>query len=310
MSGSEAVLDIHADRAAGRPEREGQVILRDGTPMSYGDAGTGPVVLAVHGWAASRIFFDGLSGRLSDGFRFMAPDLRAHGTTPAGQLPLSIETLADDLADLIETLDLSKIVLVGWSMGAMVAWSMIDRHGADRIAGLVVEDMTPRILNDADWSLGMSSGMNASGSARAIDLMRADWSGYAATFAPRMFARDRRRDAPDMVAEATAELSRRNGDAMAEIWGSMAAQDMRAALSGITLPVLVAHGARSEAYGPETSRYLADTLPQADIETFARSGHAPHLEQPEEFAHAVQTFARRVQAGAIHQQNIEGSISS
>ena len=125
-----------------------------------------------------------------------------------------------------------------------------------------------------------------------------------------MFARKRRTGDPALVAEATAQLSRCNGAEMAHIWNSMTAQDMRPLLPSIHLPVLVAHGALSEVYGPETSRYLVDTLPNARDAQFKRSGHAPHLEQPEEFAQAVRQFASQIQAGATHQHDIEGSTQS
>jgi len=304
------VLDVRTDHVADRDDREGRLVLRDGTAMSYRRRGQGPVLLAVHGWAASAIFFDDLAERLCGRFTVIAPDLRGHGDTPVGDLPLSIGTLADDLDELVTQLDLSGILVLGWSMGAMVAWSMIARHGAARLAGMIVEDMTPRVLNDADWSLGMSSGIDAAVSARAEAMMRDDWSSYAATFAPRMFARERRLGDPTLVAEATAALGRCNGADMAQIWNSMAAQDMRPLLPSFDLPVLVAHGALSEAYGPETSRYLVETLPDARKTVFARSGHAPHLEQPEEFAQAIQQFAGALEAGTTHQQNTEGSISS
>lgn len=309
-SGSNSVLDVRTDKVADRGGREGQVVLRDGTPMVYRRHGEGPVILAVHGWAASSVFFEDLAGRLADSFCVVVPDLRAHGGTAAGDLPLDIETLADDLHELTVALDLDNVLLLGWSMGAMVAWSMIARHGAGRLAGLVVEDMTPRVLNDETWSLGISIGLDAAGSRRAVSMMQADWAAYAEAFAPRLFARDRRAADAALVAEAAAELRRCDGAAMADLWNSMTAQDMRPLLPSIHLPVLVAHGALSEVYGPETSRYLVETLPDARDAEFRRSGHAPHLEQPEEFAQAVTEFARRVQAGATHQHKFEGSRST
>jgi pimeloyl-[acyl-carrier protein] methyl ester esterase len=304
------VLDVRTDQVADRDDRGGEVILRDGTPMSYRRTGEGPVVLAVHGWAANSVFFEDLAERLAGEFGVVVPDLRAHGATAAGSLPLGIETLADDLHELVVALDLRDVVLLGWSMGAMVAWSMIARHGTRRLAGLVIEDMTPRVLNDEGWALGISIGLDAAASQRAVSMMQADWAGYAEAFAPRLFARERRTGDPALVADAMAELGRCDGAAMADIWNSMTAQDMRPVLSSINLPVLVAHGALSEVYGPETSRYLVDTLPDARDAEFPRSGHAPHLEQPEEFAQAVTEFARQVQAGTTHQHNIEGSTST
>lgn len=281
--------------------------LRDGTVMAYRDIGRGPGVLLVHGWAASGEFFDDIATRLADEFRVIIPDLRGHGDTPVGPGNASIPDLADDMDELVRTLGLAPVVALGWSMGATVLWSMIERHGHDRLAGMIIEDMSPRILNDASWTLGMSSGMDVEASVRATAAMRADWPAYAAAFAPRMFARDRAAREPQMVANALTLLTARNANAMADLWASMAQQDLRDILPGMAIPALIAFGERSDAYGPETSRYLVETLPAATAHGFAHSGHAPHLEQPEEFVDAVRLFARQALAQATSNDTIEGS---
>ena len=302
-----------ADAQPHRPHDAGRRIerltLRDGTVMAYRDVGQGPALLLVHGWAASGEFFDAIADRLSDEFRVLVPDLRGHGLTPTGPGPTSITDLADDMHEFLVALDLQRVVMLGWSMGATVMWSMIERHGHGRLACMVIEDMSPRILNDASWALGMSSGMDVEASGRATAAMRLDWPAYAAAFAPRMFARDRAAREPRIVADALTLLTARNADAMADLWVSMAQQDLRPTLPGMAIPALVAFGERSEAYGPETSRYLVETLPAAQAHGFAHSGHAPHLEQPEEFVDAVKSFARQTLAQATSKQIIEGSIS-
>jgi len=304
------VLNIRSDHPNGRDGVSKSLTLPDGTDMAYRDTGRGPVLLLVHGWAASGGFFDPVVQALSDGYRVIVPDLRAHGATPAGTGRLDIDTLADDLACLLETLDVDGVVALGWSMGAQVLWSLIARHGQGRLAGLVVEDMSPRILNDDDWSLGMASGMDTAGSQRARAAMRSNWPAYAAAFVRHIFARDRATSDPDLIQRVLAELRQCDAEAMAALWESMAGQDFRPALPAMRLPVLVTWGEASQAYDPATSRYLVDTLPNAQGKAFARSGHAPHLEQPEEFARAVGHFAGQVQAGVNHDNNIEGSFSS
>ena len=304
------MLNARSDKPAGRERVLETLTLPDGTDMAYRDAGAGPVLLLVHGWAASGGFFDPVIDLLKDDFRIIAPDLRAHGATPAGPGRLDIDTLADDLAHLLETLGLESVTALGWSMGAQVLWSLIARHRQGRLAGLVVEDMSPRILNDETWSLGMSSGMDTAASQRALAAMRSSWPAYAAAFVRHIFARDRAASDPDLIQRVLAELRQCDAEAMAALWESMAGQDFRPALPAMRLPVLVTWGEASQAYDPATSRYLVDTLPNAQGKAFAQSGHAPHLEQPEEFARTVGHFASQVQAGATHDNNIEGSFSS
>lgn len=287
------------------------VPLSDGTAMSVAVSGQGPDLIFVHGWSAHSGFFEEIQSRLADRFRVIVPDLRAHGSTPRGTAPLTIRQLADDLNDMTEALEVRGAVAIGWSMGAMVLWRLLAVHGASRFAGLVVEDMSPRILNDHAWSLGMSNGIDAATSQRACESMRNNWPAYADAFAPRMFARDSRHRLGEARERVVREFAAHDGDAMADLWTSMAAEDARPILPELKLPVRVIHGALSEAYSPETSRFLVETLPDAEVVSFARSGHAPHLEEPERFASAVAEFADRVQpAGAIkNPTSSEGSTS-
>lgn len=287
------------------------VPLCDGAAMSVAVSGQGPDLLFVHGWSAHAGFFEDIQHRLESRFRVIAPDLRAHGSTPRGTAPLTIGQLANDLNAVIEALDVHHAVAIGWSMGAMVLWRLLADRGAARFAGLVVEDMSPRILNDHAWALGMTNGIDAATSQRACDAMRANWAAYAEAFAPRMFARDSRHRLGEARERVVREFAAHDGDAMADLWTSMAAEDARSILPELKLPVRVIHGALSEAYSPETSRFLVETLPDAELVSFARSGHAPHLEEPERFASAVAEFADRVQpAGAVkNPTSSEGSTS-
>ena len=70
--------------------------------------------------------------------------------------------------------------------------------------------------------------------------------------------------------------------------------DARAALSSITVPTLVLSGAHDFGFPPETAAMLGLAIPDARLETFQQSGHFPHLEEAERFAHLVLEFTRRV----------------
>src|SRR3546814_15900921 len=75
---------------------------------------------------------------------------RAVGDAP------TIEQLAADVSGLAQSLDLQDAIGVGWSLGASVLWHVLTGPAAHRFAGSVVVDMTPRVMNDAPWRLGLS----------------------------------------------------------------------------------------------------------------------------------------------------------
>ena len=147
-------------------------------------------------------------------------------------------------------------------MGAAVAWSMLERHGLARIAGLVVVDMSPRPLNDAGWRLGLRDG---------LDLARSDRCGNGDAGrlaglhrAHRAFAVPARpaagRDARRLGAS---EVAGCDPSAMATMWRSLVAQDFRALVPQIACPTLLVYGVRSRALPPgRRSPGMADQSPR------------------------------------------------
>ncbi|WP_349371555.1 alpha/beta fold hydrolase [Salinarimonas sp.] len=254
--------------------------------MHLREAGSGPPLLLLHGWTCHGGFFDDLAARLSADARVIAPDLPGHGLTPRDAHPLTIEGAADACAALLAARGLRDVVVVGWSMGAAVAWSMIARHGTGRLKALVVEEMSPRVLNDATWRLGMRHGLDAAGNAIVLERMRARWEATAAAVIEGVFAEGIAPD-PALLAPFVRDVPRADPDAMAALWASLTAQDFRGLLPEIGIPVVVAYGEGSRLYAPEVARWQVERLPFGRLAPFARSGHAPHLEEAEAFAGMV-----------------------
>ncbi|HYD74136.1 MAG TPA: alpha/beta hydrolase, partial [Candidatus Binatia bacterium] len=229
--------------------------LRDGAGMAYADQGAGPVILLVHGWAANGGFFADLAQRLSARHRVLTPTLRGHPGSGAGSLPLTIDTLADDIVDFADALGLTSFTALGWSMGAMALWAAAPALGT-RLASLVVEDMGPCLINDPTWQHGVS-GYSAADVELTLDEISADWPAYVARFAPRMFAPAARDMRPELIAYATTEMQKADGEAMASYWRSMVAQDFRAAFARVPQRMLVIRGAESQVYPDGATAHIA-----------------------------------------------------
>lgn len=256
--------------------------------MPLREAGAGRPIVLLHGWACHGGFWQPQLDGLSDRFRVIAPDLPGHGSSQTVASPLSIAALSDALHGLIARLE--RPILVGWSMGATVAFDYLRRFGAGQLGGLVIEDMTPRVLNGEDWSLGLSGGFDATLNALMVAAMRRNWAGQMRLFPPRLFARGAVADA-GVLAWAGAALVANDPETMATLWESMAAQDYRADLPGFGLPALVVHGGASQLYAPDVASYLAAALPRSERVCFPHAGHTPHLEEPEAFNALLARFA-------------------
>lgn len=240
-----------------------------------------PIVL-LHGWSCHGGFFGPQLSRLAAETLLLAPDLPGHGRT-GGKVPLSIESAADEVAALLEQRQLDDVVLLGWSMGAHVALSLIDLHGSERIAALMVEDMTPKVLNDADWRLGTSDGTDAARNREVLASIEPYWTHYAPRIASRIFATGRQA-AHEVLDYATREIAAADPAMLKPMWASLTAQDFRGLLPRLTIPVHLAMGRHSALYGEEVAAWQMQALRHGSLHVFERSGHAPHMEEPGEFS--------------------------
>lgn len=273
-------------------------MLKDGAELAYADQGAGSPIVLVHGWAAHGGFFSDLAARLSATHRVLTPTLRAHPGSGRGGAPLTIETLGQDIAEFLAALDLRGVTALGWSMGAMALWSAWPAI-SPRIDALVVEEMSPRLINDGDWQFGLAVGYGEGDVADTLSEIKADWPVYVARFAPRMFAPGARASRPELVAWAAREMSRADPEAMASLWASMAAQDFRSALGSIEAPMLVIHGADSPVYPDGATEFVARAAPNGQAVVIPGAGHVPHLETPDAFFDHVIAFARATRRTAI-----------
>jgi non-heme chloroperoxidase len=126
----------------------GTITTSDGTQIFYKDWGEGQPVVFSHGWPLNADAWDDqLLLVASNGFRAIAHDRRAHGRSSQPWTGHELDTYADDLAQLIEQLDLRQVVLVGHSTGGGEVTRYLGRHGSARVAKVVLLGaITPLML--------------------------------------------------------------------------------------------------------------------------------------------------------------------
>jgi non-heme chloroperoxidase len=123
------------------------ITTRDGTEIYYKDWGDGPVVTFSHGWPLSSDAWDGQMFFLArNGFRVVAHDRRGHGRSSQSSCGNDMNGYADDLAEVIEALDLEVAMLVGHSTGGGEVARYIGRHGTTRVAKAVLLSAVPPIM--------------------------------------------------------------------------------------------------------------------------------------------------------------------
>lgn len=123
------------------------ITTRDGTQIYYKDWGKGPVVTFSHGWPLNSDAWDGQMLFLAQhGYRCVAVDRRGHGRSSQASGGNDMNGYADDLAAVIEALDLRDATLVGHSTGGGEVARYIGRHGTKRVAKAVLVAAVPPIM--------------------------------------------------------------------------------------------------------------------------------------------------------------------
>jgi pimeloyl-[acyl-carrier protein] methyl ester esterase len=252
------------------------------------EAGTGPPLLMIHGWA--------MSGRvwrfqepLADRWHLVMPDLPGHGYSPAMDdlASFTVPVLAQSLLELLDALQIDRLAVMGWSLGALVALRLTELLG-DRLTALVLVGGTARFCTADDYLHGLPHQ-----DVRGLGLrLRRDYGATLGDFFKRMFAADEldydqyqrivrevvlggRQPAPDVAQAGLLAL---------------AGEDVRSLLPTITAPALILHGMADSICPPGSARYLADNLPNVTLQLVPGVGHAPLLTRPEEFNTLVAEF--------------------
>jgi non-heme chloroperoxidase len=133
----------------------GRITTSDGTRIWYKDWGSGQPVVFSHGWPLNGDAWDDQAFLVaSNGFRAIAHDRRGHGRSSQPWDGNDLDTYADDLAALMDELNLRDAILVGHSTGGGEVTRYIGRHGTSRVAKAVLLDAIPPLMLKTDANPG------------------------------------------------------------------------------------------------------------------------------------------------------------
>lgn len=249
----------------------------------------------LHGWSLGKGAFGIQRRELSDRFRIVIPDMRGHGNSTDFAKGDGIDTLAGDLEQLLVHLDLDNAILVGWSMGALVAWEFAQGPQGGRVAGIVTIDMVPRVLNGDGWQHGLRSGTHLYDVDIDLSKMRDDWPAFTSAYVPKVFAEGKTEERRELIDKMVEFVRDNNVDSMAGLWTSLVRADFVDAVKTLDVPTLITYGKLSQIYTEEAAEWMDQHIPNSQRIGFADSGHAPHLEEPQRFNESLAGFADELQ---------------
>ncbi len=289
------VLLLAACRAAPLPPEarwpagtgfDANTLVVDGTPIRYIDAGAGPAVVLIHGFAASMYAWRHTIGPLAAaGYRVVAFDDRGFGFSARPATGYANADYVRLVVALLDSLHIPDAVLVGHSMGGEIAAEVTLAH-PERVRALALVDAAGLevhwafLLRAARWRMigSIASGVRSRGvTARVLRSMYADPAKVTEGDVDQYYA---------PVAEAD------YGQALKGVLREYRFDALRGRLSAIQVPTLLLWGTDDRLIPPAVGRHMAAELPRAAFVLVPRAGHAAPEEQPEAVNRLLLTFLR------------------
>lgn len=264
-------------------------LTSDNVKLYYEEYGEGKPVVLIHGWSCSHLYYKNQIDELSKKYKVAALDLRGHGLSEIPDYGLTISRFTKDVKEFIDYLKLDKPSLVGWSMGTTIIFDYIKQFGCDTVDKLCLIDMTPKIITDAEWKLGLYGQFTHKDNLDTLVALNADWNEFAKGFIPAIFAKTGCKD-KNLLDWAFNEAFKNSPHVMSRMWIDMSSQDQRDVLGSITAPTLITCGDESILYLKENSEYLNKMIPNSKLVSFPGCGHALHLEDPKKFNKELMDF--------------------
>lgn len=263
-----------------------QAFDHGGVRLHYADERQGrPVTLAfVNSLGTDFRIWDGVVERLPAAAGAIRHDKRGHGLSDAPAGPYTLDDHVGDLAALLDHLGVGRAVIVGVSVGGMIAQGYALAH-PDRVAGLVLCDTGACIGTAQMWNVRIAA-VTTGGLGSIADAILQRW-----------FSTPFRAHRQTELAVWRNLLVRTPDHGYAGTCAALRDADLRDLVGTIETPTLCVCGDEDGATPPELVRELAALIPDATYLEIEQAGHLPCIEQPAVLADAITTFLRENELG-------------
>jgi pimeloyl-ACP methyl ester carboxylesterase len=266
---------------------------KDGTRIFYNDWGRGRPVVLVHGWPLSSDMWEYQATALaSEGYRVIAYDRRGFGRSDQPWAGYDYDSLADDLAAVLDACRVEQATLVGFSMGGGEVARYMTRHQARHVARVAfVSSVTPFLVKTDD----NPNGVDRSVFDAMIEGLEKDRPAFLASFARKFYGDSLIKPAVSKeLLEWTASLAfQGSARATRACVRAFSETDFRADLAALTVPTLIVHGDADATVPIDVSaRVAAKLVPGATLAVYEGAPHGLFITAKEQLASDLATFAR------------------
>ena len=265
----------------------GFITTDDGTRLHYEILGAGEkTILFAHGYFDSGENFAAYSAELQKKYRVVVYDHRAHGSSDSPQDGYTMTRLAMDMKCLVDQLALGPVTAIGYSMGVHVIYRYIELYGVDDFEKVVLTVMSPKLLTDDDYHLGIGGHCPAEDVLDYIITINRSLKEYT--------LREYSEDLPEehkqaILANSERIVTHHAQGPMIRLLIAMFEHDFWPMLSKITCPALVIAG-ESDIYPTATQEEVSRRIPGSKLVILKDCGHLLLFERPEAYMQELAEF--------------------
>lgn len=262
-----------------------QRISIDGGTLAYADEGSGHAVVLIHGFPLDHTIWDAVTPHLAANARVLRPDLRGLGASSVSAGPYLMETLAADVAALLDAHSIERATIVGHSLGGFVALAFF-RMFRERVTGLglVASRASAETPELAAGREELAQKAESEGMAPIVERY------IPRLFGPSVYAGD-----PALVARTKGLIERADPRGAAALLRGMAMRvDSRDLLEEIDVPFILVAGDADQLGNLGEAKVTARTVPGGVFECLEGCGHLPMLEAPRRLCAVLDPFAGAV----------------
>jgi 3-oxoadipate enol-lactonase len=249
--------------------------------IAYRESGApdGPAIVFAHAMGFDHGVWDAVIAELAQGLRIVSYDLRGHGASSTPPAPYSMGAMIRDAETLLDQLNIRDCVFVGSSIGGMIAQGLAVKR-LDQIRALVLANTVSKIGTKETWAR-LIDDVQAAGLGPRLD------TDLAQSFSARF------RTSADIEPWKAMLLAQRP-EAFLGCSSAIAGSDFYTTSASLRLPCLVIASSEDAITPADMVRELSDLIPGSTFRLIRKSGHLPMIEQPQDFATALNDFLAAV----------------
>jgi len=257
----------------------------DSINLAFDDTGSGRPVILLHGYPFNRTLWERQVAVLRENFRVITPDLRGFGESETADEPVTMMRMAEDIARLMNALDIPRAIIGGLSMGGYVVLAFYKQF-PERVDALVLADTRPQADTEEGQHLRAK---------QREQILRDGMAETAHSMLPKLLTPESISTRPDLVKHIQDMImGTKPAGAAAALMAMAGREDQTELLSQIAVPTLIVVGREDPITPVQDSQLMHERIAHSRLVVLEDAAHVSNLEQVDSFNGVLKSFCKKL----------------